>query len=614
MRRLVLLGLVVTSQVHAAPRGWAVYDKFCLACHGALGDGKGPAAPYTWGRPRAFVRGDYEWRSTPFGKPPTDDDLRTTIRFGARGSSMPAFGDTLTPAQIDDVIAVVKAFDPPAFATPAAAFNIGPTRPKNAARGAFLWTQVGCDRCHGEHGRGDGPAAKAMTEPPYDLTTDPLRRPRANDDLDTRRRAAATSIANGMSGSPMPGYAGQLPEADLWALADHVVALGARAERRDRSALDADEIERDRKTPITTGVWPGSDPTDARVFGALLAPQGPPPASLAPAEASLSARQCGRCHAKQLREWQGSVHAGAGSPGLFAQLDGGIDDTTCRRCHTPLAEQQPGNVYDPALRDEGVTCASCHVRAWTRHGPPTVSPTLVATPGYPLVEMAIYERADLCLACHQLPPRTAVLGKPLLDTYKEWLEGPYMRRGIQCQHCHMPNREHQWLGVHDRTTFRQGIRLDATAHRTNGSVTVLAELTNIGAGHYLPTTPTPAAWLRIELVDAHGVVIEGARGEQRIGRDLYYDGTWHERADTRIPPGETLSVARAWSGGRTAEATAARVTVEVHPDDYYEGFYVARLRDQLTPAVRAQYEQALARARSTHYLAEHRDVALSSDR
>src|SRR5438128_2233162 len=35
-----------------AQPGWALYDRYCLACHGEAGDGKGPAAPFTAGRPR----------------------------------------------------------------------------------------------------------------------------------------------------------------------------------------------------------------------------------------------------------------------------------------------------------------------------------------------------------------------------------------------------------------------------------------------------------------------------------------------------------------------------------------------------------------------------------
>ena len=186
-----------------------------------------------------------------------------------------------------------------------------------------------------------------------------------------------------------------------------------------------------------------------------------------------------------------------------------------------------------------------------------------------------------------------------------------MRRGVQCQHCHMPSREHATLGVHDRTTFRQGIQLDARAHRSGGAVTAVAMLTNIGAGHYLPTTPTPAAWLSIALVDARGRPIAGASDRIRIGRDVWFDGQWHERSDTRIAPGATLTAARAWADGRTAEATAVRITVEVYPDDYYERFYAAELRGTLAPAQRALYQQALARAQGSHYIAEQRDAPIA---
>src|SRR6185436_12701475 len=232
-------------------------------------------------------------------------------------------------------------------------------------------------------------------------------------------------------------------------------------------------------------------------------------AALAPVQASLRAAQCARCHPRQAREWETSLHRGAASPGVLAQTEYGMapaERAGCLRCHAPLAEQ----ASDAALRGDGVSCAGCHVRGWVRRGPPGVSPQLLALPGYPLVTVGLYQRADFCLPCHQLPPRNAVAGRPLLDTYREWLEGPYMPRGVQCQHCHMPSREHSVLGVHDPNTFRQGIALDASAHRHGAAVTAVATIANIGAGHYLPTTPTPAAWLSITLVDARGQPIAGA--------------------------------------------------------------------------------------------------------
>jgi hypothetical protein len=279
---------------------------------------------------------------------------------------------------------------------------------------------------------------------------------------------------------------------------------------------------------------------------------------------------------------------------------------SCLRCHAPLAEQ----AADPTLRGDGVSCAGCHVRGWTRRGPPNLAPELLPVPGYPLVTVGLYERADFCLPCHQLPPRTQVAGRPLLDTYREWLDGPYLPRGVQCQHCHMASREHAVLGIHDPATFRQGIALTASAHRNGGAVTAVATLTNIGAGHYLPTTPTPAVWLSITLIDARGRAIAGASDRRRIGRDLWFDGTWHERADTRIPPGEATTFAQAWAAGRTADATSARITVEVHPDEFYEQFYAEKLAATLAPAQRALYEQAAARAHGSHYVAEQRDVPI----
>ena len=144
-------------------------------------------------------------------------------------------------------------------------------------------------------------------------------------------------------------------------------------------------------------------------------------------------------------------------------------------------------------------------------------------------------------------------------------------------------------------------------------MTVLAELANVGAGHYLPTTPTPAAWLQHRAARRPRLPRSRARAPRlRIGRDVCVRrGRWHERSDTRIPPGEPRSSSRAHgpAAGRPRPRTA-RVTVEVHPDDYYEGFYVARSPARVTPAMRALYERALARARSTHYVAEQRDVAL----
>ncbi len=623
MRWVALVIVVLAAGAWATPpvaptalSGWPLYERLCLPCHGVHGDGRGPAAPYVWPTPRVLARGEMKWRSAPVGRPVSDEDLRITILLGAPGTAMPGFAAALAPAQLDDLVAVVRAFAPaapPAGDAPGVIDLDDPPAP-DPARGAMLWQTKGCPACHGPKADGHGPSSFALRAPPYDLTT-VLHRPR-EPGPEAYRRAAALSIATGLSGTAMPSFAGTLPASDIWALADHITEIGdggaARPRvRRDRRALAPATIAADRAAPLAAAIWPGAgDSDEVAVFGAAIAPQGPAPDRLAPAAASLAARQCARCHAKQAREWEPSLHGRAASPGLLAQTEYELaadERARCLSCHAPLAEQ----ASDPVLRGEGVSCAGCHVRSWVRRGPPARGSTLLGIPGYPFVAVGLYERADFCLPCHQLPPRDAVEGRPLLDTYREWLDGPYLPRGVQCQHCHMPNREHTVLGIHDPATFRQGIQLTAAAHRTGGTVTAIAALTNAGAGHALPTTPTPAVWLAITLLDAHGQPIAGATDRRRIGREVWFDGQWHERADTRIFPGDTTTFARGWTGGRVAQATTARITVEVYPDDFYERFYADKLTAARDPAQRALYQQALTRARGSHYLAEQRDVAVA---
>jgi hypothetical protein len=450
-------------------------------------------------------------------------------------------------------------------------------------------------------------------------------------------------MVSGLNGTPMPSYVGTAPDEDLWAVAAFIDSIRAADPAREplNNSTDLDPLAAKMAPGIKFGYWPysGDDIAEADIWGKTIPFQGEPPAGLTPAQTSLEADRCTRCHAKQRREWRDSFHAQASSPGLIAQLipmeqnHNGAPLESCQRCHQPLAEQQPlirpghsggddksrdysvNPLYKSDLRDEAINCAACHVRKWKRHGPkPTPDSKLLELPNYPFEEMAIYERADFCLACHQTPPKAAVDGKPLLNTYREWLEGPYMRLGVQCQHCHMPNREHTWRGVHDPETFRQGFDIEAIAARSEktGAVSVRTRMTNVGAGHYLPTTPTPAAWISIQLVDRRGRKIRGAFSEKRIGRHIAYKKKkWREIEDTRIPPGEHLELAAAWIDGRVPKATHAKIVVRVHPDDYYEGLYEQRLTKKHSPEVKEMFEEALKRGRDAHYIAYEKLVPIA---
>ncbi len=555
---------------------------------------------------------------------------------------MHAFGDHLGPSDIDALIGVLKVFAPRKFRRDATPLLLPEQRNTNVADGKRLFAEFGCIKCHGPEGKGDGPSAAELKDghgrdaAPYDLQRIALRRPSAPGDEPIEQ--IYMSLLTGLSGTPMPAYEGAVPAADLWAVATYVQSIRAPTPKEgwNKSADIAKEAQDyDRANKIMRGgYYPGhGSEAESSLFGGAIMPQGAPGKNLAPAQASLNSKQCARCHNQQYREWSSSLHSKAGSPGLKAQLllmerrKRWSSLQSCQRCHNPLAEQNPvlsaaqrgleksagyerNRNFSSELRDQGLGCATCHLRKWQRHGPPAAKTggKRLGLTGYPLTKLAIYERSDFCMPCHQLAAKNVVKGSPLLNTYKEWLEGPYMPRGIQCQHCHMPDREHTWKGIHDPETFRQGIEVTHIAGRSaSGTVSVRVRVKNVGAGHYLPTTPTPAAWVSIQLLDAEGRAIDGAYAEKRIGRHLIYDKGWKQPEDTRIPPGESLELASAWKQGRVAQAKKVRIQVRVEPDEYYERLYLSRLKNKKLPSVeRKLLLEALQRTRDSHYTAVDR--------
>ena len=72
-------------------RGKLVYTEKCVFCHAEDGSGKGVSALYSSPRPRNFIKGQYKFRTTPFGKIPTDDDLYQMLIRGMPGTTMPSW-------------------------------------------------------------------------------------------------------------------------------------------------------------------------------------------------------------------------------------------------------------------------------------------------------------------------------------------------------------------------------------------------------------------------------------------------------------------------------------------------------------------------------------------
>ncbi len=290
--------------------------------------------------------------------------------------------------------------------------------------------------------------------------------------------------------------------------------------------------------------------------------------------------RCSSCHAILRGQWQDSMHYHAYTDVFYQkelllageETDGATDEF-CARCHTPIgvicAEIPPvdgSELSDISL--DGVQCDFCHVVSESSgigNGAFVVSPGDVkwgprgdAQSGYHECEFnELYTESAYCGMCHNV--NHPFNGIPLDDTYTSWEESDYAAQGVQCQDCHMspgithfeaesgrsgsgaPKRDHiyrhdmiganvfmyEMLGMDDsaeaaRERLQSAATLDiAVPENAQPGEQVAAELTitNIGAGHKLPTGLTEARqmWLEVTVEDASGQMIYSSGGLDDFG-------------------------------------------------------------------------------------------------
>jgi cytochrome c oxidase cbb3-type subunit I/II len=235
---LVLLAVPASADEKAGDptRGKAVYERYCVSCHGERGDGAGDYSPYAMPRPRDFRQGNFKWRSTPSGALPVISDLERTIRDGVYWTLMPSWYPLGKRARLD-VIAYIQMFSPRwKTEQPGVPLPIPPEpshTPESVTRGRAIYEMQGCAKCHGDQGAGDGPSAKTLTDdwgdpiPPFDLTKGHMKGGTRGEDM-------YRVFMTGLNGAPMPSFADTIKPEEAWDLVHYIQSIGLKKQTLGR--------------------------------------------------------------------------------------------------------------------------------------------------------------------------------------------------------------------------------------------------------------------------------------------------------------------------------------------------------------------------------------------
>ncbi len=216
--------------VGKAKSGKALYQRYCIFCHGPDGDGRGESAPYLDPKPRDFTKAVFKCRSTPSGTLPLDKDLYDTISRGVHASGMPSWKPLLRQERAD-LVAYIKTFSS-AFqeekpGEPVVIPAEPPASPDSVKRGAELFQSMNCWQCHGKDGRGHGPSASALTDSkgypitPFDFSSGNRFKCGDSD------QEMFSDLVTGLDGTPMPSFATAMTADQRWDVVHYIRTFNA---------------------------------------------------------------------------------------------------------------------------------------------------------------------------------------------------------------------------------------------------------------------------------------------------------------------------------------------------------------------------------------------------
>ena len=169
----------------------------------------------------------------------------------------------------------------------------------------------------------------------------------------------------------------------------------------------------------------------------------------------------------------------------------------------------------------------------------------------------------------------------------------------------MPERRHEFRGIHDREMVRSGVEIDIEDLGQRARMT----LTATRVGHRFPTYVVPRVTLTGVGLDEAGRAIPGSRRTWIIQRRVASGaGGWKEISDTRLKPGQSARVAVPWTLGKE-KVQRIHFQVSIDPDHYYrEEVYADLLKTMQPGPARDLIVQADREARDNRFILFDRKV------
>ncbi|MDH3650895.1 MAG: cytochrome c family protein [Saprospiraceae bacterium] len=287
---------------------------------------------------------------------------------------------------------------------------------------------------------------------------------------------------------------------------------------------------------------------------------------------SISAEACGACHQEIYKEWQQSTHAVAFQDLQF-QAEWKKDNIyACLNCHTPLQNQQEFIVnglingdyktpskeinphFDQKLQQEGITCATCHVR--NRN---IIGMTEIKNAAHKTIQNAEFLSEKLCIGCHNLVDELNQILVCTFETGDEWQNDWAHKEGKTCISCHMPETErplfpgmqirkshlHSVPGSGIPKFFEVPVQLLKSleievrgvrdSYELGDTINVFLRIRNEFSGHSIPTgDPERFFLIKFRLEDGDNHIVK--KEEHRIGEQWQWHPVAKKLSDNNLKP------------------------------------------------------------------------------